>query len=1080
MSTTTQPNPFSGKRAPKRGNGVRGLRGVDTQQRAKTTVFAASAASASSGTRVRGGLASSARGRGRVVAPGRGSTNAKANTPRSVASSTKTVTQSQDLNAGNKRSIASQFANAGLRPNQNVDHDRDVRRHNGGSFHKTRTISAGDFNARYEQLKVDRAAERTEAIAMGHMTDPNERTLLSQAITPVGTCTEMCPEFERVERIVQKMVDRAEKLDDGKSLHDKENRMIKRFRRSAAGYDEQLPSDIRTPATLLQTTNYLLRHVISLDEDNLGVIHKFVWDRTRSIRNDLSIQQLTQAEDVKVAVKCLERIARFHILSLHILSNPENTEHFDPHQEREQLNNTFMSLLYYYDDNRNHLYFPNEDEFRAYYIVFSISDQRPDLESRVQRWPRQLRESPRIKIALELFAAAGNTWEYQGTLDSKRPNPIAQNNYIRFFELIKSESTSYLMACIAEIYFNQIRQTAIRSIWKAYCRQPVSQQGKNHEWLVPELTAALHLDNDQQTIDFCEQQGLTLRTDGNGDLFLDWAQHPINSIADFQPFAEQVFSYRYVEAKRCGRTLVALILGMSVAQAVKHGLIDESLLYDEQNAEDQDGGLFVDSNLEQSAKAPLYPVDQEKPNFQFSPEAASFMPPSSTSGIQLLPAPEAQLLPRISISSGFGASPQPNLPTPYNPFGAAKPPGAMQPPSFGVPSKSPFAFAENIQQTLGTAPVVSQFPAFGAPQISTVAANESSLNNEKKLGDEQRAAEERTRAEREAAEKEAARKLAAEKKAAAREEALKAEAQQRAREALEKKRRDATEKQARLREIARREAEQAAAERRKEEERRDEEEKRLRAALEEERRERARLEREIKEAKLRERIRREEEEERQATQLYIMKQKEAEHKAQLEKERRLHDIEREIEEEIGGQINTYPRTGISLNESYTDGSPTEPPLIMEDLLGDQFSRSASSIPDSSISLPKAVIDEDEVLLSAARVAAQKLAGGRRWLSDYTTSLSHLTSAAASPSLRSSFGYGALNEHFRRGSDGSRISVNGFDVALAPEDHCLGHSLSRTEQRIRLTGAHGLASLPIETPRKSSDRFARENKRIRLD
>lgn len=44
------------------------------------------------------------------------------------------------------------------------------------------------------------------------MTDPNERTLLSQAVTPVGACTEMCPEFERVERIVQKTVDKAEKV----------------------------------------------------------------------------------------------------------------------------------------------------------------------------------------------------------------------------------------------------------------------------------------------------------------------------------------------------------------------------------------------------------------------------------------------------------------------------------------------------------------------------------------------------------------------------------------------------------------------------------------------------------------------------------------------------------------------------------------------------------------------------------------------------------------------------------------------------------------------------------------------------
>lgn len=50
------------------------------------------------------------------------------------------------------------------------------------------------------------------AIKKGLMADPNQPTFLHQAITPVGTCTSMCPEFERVERIVQKMVDKSEKV----------------------------------------------------------------------------------------------------------------------------------------------------------------------------------------------------------------------------------------------------------------------------------------------------------------------------------------------------------------------------------------------------------------------------------------------------------------------------------------------------------------------------------------------------------------------------------------------------------------------------------------------------------------------------------------------------------------------------------------------------------------------------------------------------------------------------------------------------------------------------------------------------
>lgn len=47
---------------------------------------------------------------------------------------------------------------------------------------------------------------------MGFLADPEKKMTLDKAITPVGTCTVMCPPFERVERIVQMMVDRCEKV----------------------------------------------------------------------------------------------------------------------------------------------------------------------------------------------------------------------------------------------------------------------------------------------------------------------------------------------------------------------------------------------------------------------------------------------------------------------------------------------------------------------------------------------------------------------------------------------------------------------------------------------------------------------------------------------------------------------------------------------------------------------------------------------------------------------------------------------------------------------------------------------------
>ncbi|KAK2749840.1 hypothetical protein FQN57_005254 [Myotisia sp. PD_48] len=600
----------------------------------------------------------------------------------------------------------------------NVDRARDPRLQaieNGGN---PEVESISDITSRYEKLKHARVALRANTIKAGIMVDPTKPRSLNKAITPTGTCEEMCPEFERVERMVQKMVDKCEKYinpETGASSN-MESKMVKRFRRSAAGHDEQLPGDIRTPKALLQTMNYMLRHVL-INDSTLGTIHKFVWDRTRSIRNDLSIQQLTNKRDVEIAVTCLERIARFHILSLHLLSSPHNQEQFDHHQEREQLNNTLLSLLYYYDDNRDRLKFPHEDEFRAYYVLFSIQDQRPDLEARVQKWPRHLRESPRVRVALELFAAAGNTWQYQGTLDAKRLNAVAQGFYFRFFNILKSKSVSYLMACVAEVYLPQIRQTTIRSIWKAYCRQPQSQQHKNQEWTVGELTYALAFDSDDQTIQFCEDQDLQLSTNSEGKVFLNWADRSIDSVA-FQPSSQQVFSERLVEQKRCGRSLAAVILGMSVPQAIKLKMIDVSLLRaNELSVPSDDESLFVSNDNDQA------PEQQQAP-FGFQNLAQPQTSPFFSSGINSNPmarpgieSPQSQ----ATTSSAFG---KPSFSPSAPPF---IPQSSMQKPTSPVvpPPSQPSSMFTTSAGGTNTPAFSSSTPSFS----SSFAANFGGPNN---------------------------------------------------------------------------------------------------------------------------------------------------------------------------------------------------------------------------------------------------------------------------------------------------------------------------------------------------------------
>ena len=71
----------------------------------------------------------------------------------------------------------------------------------------------------YQRLKTQREQERKDAIRDGFLADPDRPRKLKDAITPKGTCQDMCPQFERVERIVQKMVDGMEKVRNGRKTH---------------------------------------------------------------------------------------------------------------------------------------------------------------------------------------------------------------------------------------------------------------------------------------------------------------------------------------------------------------------------------------------------------------------------------------------------------------------------------------------------------------------------------------------------------------------------------------------------------------------------------------------------------------------------------------------------------------------------------------------------------------------------------------------------------------------------------------------------------------------------------------------
>lgn len=118
---------------------------------------------------------------------------------------------------------------------------------------------------------------------------------------------------------------------------------------------------------------------------------------------------------------------------------------------------------------------------------------------------------------------------------------------------------------------------------------------------------------------------------------------------------------------------------------------------------------------------------------------------------------------------------------------------------------------------------------------------------------------------------------------------------------------------------------------------------------------------------------------------------------------------------------------------------------------------------------KRQVDEDELLLNDARIAAEQLRNGS--IFDGISPYSELFRSSYSP--RSSLGF---PRPFTQSHSPPPRPTHNYEVAYAPgSPDDLGRTLSRTEQRIRMTGAHGLAYKPLDFSQKERNEFARKEK-----
>ncbi|KAL3934588.1 MAG: hypothetical protein SGBAC_009729 [Bacillariaceae sp.] len=198
----------------------------------------------------------------------------------------------------------------------------------------------------------------------------NEREDLKNAVALVGTCTHMCPDDELLRRERENDIQLLEIPLPG-TLHPKDwtlrNTVIKRFRRSAADYKLDVPEWVRSPDVLENVCGYLEEWV--MDRDRQGPdprfprqqvpqpldVYQFIWNRTRMIRKDFTLQNYVGSGgkcDAR-AVRCHERIGRWHAMCEHQLSHIPEFAKMQSQQNIQELGQTMKTLNQFYDDDLN-------------------------------------------------------------------------------------------------------------------------------------------------------------------------------------------------------------------------------------------------------------------------------------------------------------------------------------------------------------------------------------------------------------------------------------------------------------------------------------------------------------------------------------------------------------------------------------------------------------------------------------------------------------------------------------------------------------------------------------------------------
>ncbi|KAL5432137.1 hypothetical protein PMIN05_009070 [Paraphaeosphaeria minitans] len=573
-----------------------------------------------------------------------------------------------------------------------------------------------EYDLRFAYLKHAQAFKKQEQIAKGQM-DPDGQMDMSQSVDKHGLCEDLCPEYERVRRIVQNDVaapEYSKETAHGPRLQREvdEGRMIAAHHRSSAGEDLTLMTDLRTPAALRRSMEGMINR---LKEDSFEYLDGWIWDRSRAVRVELS-KNYRRQQDTESFLACYEMCIRFHLLSMHQMSNRSEGVSYDRHTDWEQLAASCNQIKELWDKIK--VYEPADGktpspleasrvaEIHAYNIILGLKER--DHREEVRRHPK-------VRVAQALVRAAQNT-----------------KNYTTFWRMVRSSQISYLMACAAAIRFMSVRSDTLEAMVKAY----MVHKQKIDDWTLEKLVDVFGLDNVEQVRTFCQAYGGEFDVNAQGTTYL----RPETITMRKDPFGKNhFFSQKYVESKRGGRNLAAVLFGYNLQQAGQKGLLEPV------SDKDEDSLFIPESRTSSAVSNPFAAAAAVRTSAQPSTMFPSGIHPglfdASKNSVKFASTPNAAPLtttpmnPFASVAAKLNATGQPTPPAPGflststgfpAPANTASP-GLSAKGSVFTPSTNGNPFAFSGQKALD-APTAANGAGISAPSASIFSTSTAPSN----------------------------------------------------------------------------------------------------------------------------------------------------------------------------------------------------------------------------------------------------------------------------------------------------------------------------------------------------------------